>query len=419
MNGESLEIGKIRVTGADRTNHALLVELFDPLFQCKSVSEINEAISNIDGQMQAFEITKKPLSVSLEFSSSNRGPKVPVNLVVAVDEKSLTAKTGTEWRHNEITMNAGCSIHNVFGKGEKIDASFDLGKEYTSPFNFTFSKNLFFDRNIQFRTFLFSSTNERENHLVKEHHRFCHRSSFSWIKGSFSHIFSFGSVERTLSAPVITEDAISSFKSSIGYLFKYDTRNDPLLPSYGKYFHASSECSLLDQHSGLTVKNELSSQFHFPILSLGGCFGLIFPSHVPQNTLSFIDDKFFLGGPTSVRLFPLRSLGPQITMPEPPGKISTGGDLSAAFGVSFSFPIVSDLESIVRGHIWTNFGHLSNYHWRGENLSGISFGSGIIFKIFNIARLEANFGWRFTADKRESLSSSFVGPSLGISTEFL
>lgn len=104
MNGESLEIGKIRVTGADRTNHALLVELFDPLFQCKSVSEINEAISNIDGQMQAFEITKKPLSVSLEFSSSNRGPKVPVNLVVAVDEKSLTAKTGTEWRHNEITM---------------------------------------------------------------------------------------------------------------------------------------------------------------------------------------------------------------------------------------------------------------------------------------------------------------------------
>lgn len=146
---------------------------------------------------------------------------------------------------------------------------------------------------------------------------------------------------------------------------------------------------------------------------------MIFPSHVPQNTLSFIDDKFFLGGPTSVRLFPLRSLGPQITMPEPPGKISTGGDLSAAFGVSFSFPIVSDLESIVRGHIWTNFGHLSNYHWRGENLSGISFGSGIIFKIFNIARLEANFGWRFTADKRESLSSSFVGPSLGISTEFL
>ena len=61
------------------------------------------------------------------------------------------------------------------------------------------------------------------------------------------------------------EDQISSFKSSIGYLFKYDTRNDALLPSSGKYFQASSEGNFFNENRGITVKNEITSQLHLPV----------------------------------------------------------------------------------------------------------------------------------------------------------
>ena len=138
---------------------------------------------------------------------------------------------------------------------------------------------------------------------------------------------------------------------------------------------------------------------------------------------SFIEDKFFLGGPTSLRLFPLRSLGPQIIVPNSPGRISIGGDLLAMFGVSFSFPVIpQSITNNFRGHIWANFGHLSNGlrdSWKRENLSGISFGSGIIFKIFNLARMEANMGWRVITTENGCFRASFTGPSFGIGAEFL
>ena len=102
---ESFEIGKICILGVNKTSHALLAEFFNPLFKCRTIAEVDVLVSRINDQLQAFEITKKPLNVLLELSSAKSKQNAPmVDLVLTIHEKNLIAKTGTEWRQNEVTM---------------------------------------------------------------------------------------------------------------------------------------------------------------------------------------------------------------------------------------------------------------------------------------------------------------------------
>lgn len=67
---------------------------------------------------------------------------------------------------------------------------------------------------------------------------------------------------------------------------------------------------------------------------------------------SYLLDRFFLGGPLSVRGFKLNSIGPK------EGKESLGGNFYLESGISMSFPFTQDSKKYLVNQIFVNGGNL-------------------------------------------------------------
>ncbi|KAH7882451.1 surface antigen-domain-containing protein [Phlebopus sp. FC_14] len=129
-------------------------------------------------------------------------------------------------------------------------------------------------------------------------------------------------------------------------------------------------------------------------------------------------DKFFLGGPLSVRAFSVGGMGAR------EGVTSIGGDLYYALGLSLLGNVPGKREWPVKLHGWVNAGRVQGVG-EGAALSqtlhhaiihpSISVGLGLVYR-FDPARVELNFGLPIVAAKGETLRR---GVSVGVGLEFL
>jgi len=146
-----------------------------------------------------------------------------------------------------------------------------------------------------------------------------------------------------------------------------------------------------------------------------------------------LSDRVFIGGPTSVRGFSLRGIGPHdrgtrtlalyhhflyVFLAD-----SLGGDFGLETSAALSFPIVPDWKDFFKGHIFMNAGHASLYKDASYNLFrtmkdnlGVSVGYGFIFKVMNTARLELNMSVPLV--KKEAFRVH-EGLQIGIGVDFL
>lgn len=160
-------------------------------------------------------------------------------------------------------------------------------------------------------------------------------------------------------------------------------------------------------------------------------FGYIFPltSTSATNPVSNpvpIQDRFQMGGPTSIRGFSVNSLGPRHFSD------SIGGTGLMELGAQISFPFIQSVKHFARGHLFVNVGFLSEnagkicYNAIKERsfkslahkqmYPNVSVGAGFMFKMAETARLELNFAVPIVS--QEGIESN-RGIQVGIGMEFL
>jgi outer membrane protein insertion porin family len=145
-------------------------------------------------------------------------------------------------------------------------------------------------------------------------------------------------------SPTVRGDAGNSFKSSLTHTWINDKRDYPMLPNSGYLMKTVSELAGFGPLKGDVAffKTEAESQVALPFgntgitLTAGMRGGLLYPltlggESAPEKSL--INDRFQLGGPTTVRGFRLSGLGPH------DGPDAVGGDVYAAGGASLLFPV--------------------------------------------------------------------------------
>jgi outer membrane protein assembly factor BamA len=88
-------------------------------------------------------------------------------------------------------------------------------------------------------------------------------------------------------------------------------------------------------------------------VSLGLKNGILFPFSGTSGARSLFPDRFQLGGPTSVRMFKMNSIGPR------DNSDFVGGDLMWAAGVSLLGPIPKIAHWPLKAHAWINAGRLT------------------------------------------------------------
>lgn len=215
---------------------------------------------------------------------------------------------------------------------------------------------------------------------------------------------------------VIRDQAGKSVKSSMIHTWNLSNRDSPVFPTRGHLIRITNELAGVGGDARF-FKTEMTLQNNWTkniftltkTLKLGITIGN--KSAVP------LFDRFQMGGPTSIRGFPVNSLGPRQF------NDSIGGTSLIETGLQLSFPIVKSAANFARAHLFLNAGILSDKQIFTSEISSrndlnpnVSVGGGLMFKMAESARLELNFSVPILQQKGVE---SNRGLQVGIGMEFL
>ena len=276
-----------------------------------------------------------------------------------------------------------------------------------------------------------------------------------WTKGNSKHELSYSGAWRQLTglasnaSPTVRADAGDSVKSSIAHSWTKDRRDSPQLPTRGLLLRTASELAGWGPLRGDVsfFKSELETQAAVPIplpgmrnsgvsFTAGLRAGLLYPLSLRPSsapTASRLNDRFQLGGPTSVRGFRIAGLGPR------DGPDAVGGDVYAAGSANLlmPFPGVSP-ERPFRWQLFVTGGRLLALQGTGKEggamdseavrkgvydtvaelgrgLPSTAAGVGLIYAL-PVARFELNFSLPLVLRKGEDARK---GLQFGIGINFL
>jgi outer membrane protein insertion porin family len=214
-----------------------------------------------------------------------------------------------------------------------------------------------------------------------------------------------------------------SLKGSFSHCITIDNRNDSFMPTRGSLFKLFNEISIFGTKFS---KSEAECQFCFEMPK-----GFSFSSTIRSGLLlqfdgrrSNIADRFFLGGPSSVRGFNTRGIGPRAPGSTSLNSDSLGGDAfwSVGLGLLTPVPLMETYESF-KLHFFANAGSLFPLEGKGNIPLGrifkspiaASLGGGIVLRT-NFCRLEVNLSSPWIRGEQDRLSPRV---QIGIGANFL
>ncbi|KAG0223282.1 hypothetical protein BGW42_005998 [Actinomortierella wolfii] len=427
---DPMKTHKITVHGTAKTREGFMHRALSPLFEAQSLHEViglsRQMVRKLE-RFGIFEDVKVQLDSPKEDFLKDRKDLVDVGFWVKEGSR-VQIKTGTEAGNAEASAYGSLTVKNVFGGAETLNTSMAFGTRTSSAFQFSFATPLLADpdKNLSFNLF----SQSRNNTQWSSHEEDLKGGSVKY--STFSplgyHEFSYDGHWREITRPSenasmsIREQCGHSLKSSLTHMWIHDMRDEPLMPSTGHYFRLTQEYAGLGGDVN-HLRHELETQ-----VVRSNSKGYILSATVKSGYLhslngkpSKLSDRFFLGGPMSVRGFKSFGLGPR------DGHDSLGGDAYVSAGVSLltPFPGFPAPDSSVKGHLFANAGSLiavapgvKDPKKVVDDLTkapSVSVGAGVVYRHPQV-RIELNFALPLVATKTDALSR---GWQLGLGISFL
>lgn len=456
-------VSSVTVIGAPNTRHSFLKHIVDPLLSANrdrpyTQSELVREASIAASKLSKFDIFHPPVQVYVDKADKTNPTTTPTDVSVTykVTEKSrIFAKTGTDVGNAEGSAYANVQWRNLFGGAESLDLNAALGTRTRSSYQGSFETPILANPDFRLQVGGVQSTTQK---VFASHEELLKGgwAKFRYLSTSGSmHEFGYNGFWRQLTglsqdaSPSVRNDAGDTFKSSISHTWINDRRDNPILPMSGYYTRTSNEIAGLGPMAGdvAFLKSELETQQALPIpipgikgdsgvsLTTGFRAGLLYPltlTGASNPSLSRINDRFQLGGPTDVRGFRLSGLGPR------DGPDALGGDVYAAGGASLLVPLPKvGIEKPFRLQAFVNGGRLLALRSKekegtlssqevqqsmqetiaelGNGLPSMSAGIGLVYA-HPAARFELNFSLPLVLRKGEE---GRKGLQFGIGINFL
>ncbi|KAJ1972115.1 hypothetical protein H4R34_005518 [Dimargaris verticillata] len=214
-------------------------------------------------------------------------------------------------------------------------------------------------------------------------------------------------------------EAGHDIKSAVYLSLLGDYRDNPLLSTRGYMWKLYAELAGLGGDARF-IKQEGQTQGSVNlgrgfVLSASARAGLIKP--LQGNAVS-IADRFFLGGPTSLRGYHQFGVGPRDQSD------ALGGTVHWATGLSLFTPLPNVDTDMLKGHLWANAGALASVPHGGTLANTLatslqrpttSLGCGLVFH-YSMMRLELNFALPITATIWDQAKK---GWQFGLGVDFL
>ena len=248
--------------------------------------------------------------INVQVDTGADSDSVAINLYVQ-EKGAHTVSTSTSVVGGEGCMEFAWVYRNMLGGAEQVRSTFLVGHEQSNAVKLDLVKPYALDTfKLHLRLF-HNSQNFSKSSGYKDQRE---GLVLSAGRAHGPHVFSYELCRRSVEpAAGARREAESdrSFKSALQHTYVSDSRDDAVLPSAGRLLRATTELSgwFLGRYFW---RHQTDAQLHVPLplgatLSLSGSLGLLqaLSGHKP-----FLSDRFFVGGPLSMRGFQPRGLGP-------------------------------------------------------------------------------------------------------------
>uniref|UniRef100_A0A3Q3BVI6 SAMM50 sorting and assembly machinery component n=1 Tax=Haplochromis burtoni TaxID=8153 RepID=A0A3Q3BVI6_HAPBU len=393
LENKDVVVQQVHIDGLGRTKEDLLTYEISDVFQAKNLIDVMRKSHEARQKLLRLGIFRK-VEVVIDTSRGTGSHCV----VFKNDFVMITYQT----YYNEVL---GLKLPNVLGRAEKLTFQFSYGTKETS-YGLSFFKPQpgNFERNITLNVykvtgqFPWSSLRETDRGVSAELSFPVWKTSqtLKW-EGVWREL---GCLARTASFP-IREESGHSLKSSLSHGMVIDTRNSSILPRKGGLLKIHQELAGYTGGDASFLKEDFEIQlnktlFWDSVLSASLWGGLLLPIGDKPTSIA---DRFYLGGPTSIRGFSMYSMGPQSEGDYLGGEAYWAGGLHLYTPLPFR-PGMGGFGDLFRTHFFLNAGNLCNLNY-GEgpqaHLKKLaecirwSYGLGIVLRLGNIARLELNY----------------------------
>ena len=439
-------LSSVTVLGAPNTRRSFLAGIINPLLSANrdrpyTHSEVVREVAAAAHKLGRFGIYNDPISIFFDKPAKTDPSTTPSDVAVflSVQERGrVTAKTGTDLGNAEGSAYANVQWRNVLGGAETLDVNASLGTRTRSAYQTTFDTPIFSNPEYRLQVGGLQSSTQK----VFASHEEMARGAWTKLRWSTTsgsiHEVGYNGIWRQITglaqnaSPTVRKDAGDSVKSSVSHTWVSDRRDSTTLPTTGYMTKTFSEIAGWGPLKGDVAfwKSEMESQTAFPIplpgmansgisFTTGLRAGLVYPLTLGSNStpsMSRINDRFQLGGPTDVRGFRLSGLGPR------DGRDAVGGDVYAAGSANLLVPLPSvGAEKPLRLQAFVNGGRLlaisgekegemSNKQVQesvyntvaelGNGLPSMSAGIGLVYA-HPVARFELNFSLPLVIRKGE------------------
>ncbi|ETW10398.1 hypothetical protein H310_00714 [Aphanomyces invadans] len=440
VEGPPLKIRNVTVRGNKRTSPTLFENELQRAYAATTFGGVMESLNAAAVELRAFGIFD---SVDIFVDKSADGAHNETDVIITVKEsRMLSLYAGVESSGVEGTANTKLTLTNPLGHAEQVELSAAHGQYGSDGQNFSYRRPKFLGR-----PWWFTATAANE---VQVHERFSSfrekfrggTVSISDYNGVHDLAFNLGwrdivpvrnkKIPNTYAAsPSIMAEAVPSTKSSVKYTFNDDQRNDSTLPTSGRLLRVSAEVAGLwgDVHF---TKGEAEIQHNFPIgpiafnnpifnIMLSSRLGAVHSYGADKDRPARISDRFFLGGPLSLRGFNHKGVGPRAN-PDDGGVVtgdSLGGEVFYSVGASLGFPFPLPLLAMlgVRGHVFANAGTVMGWNrvldeknWMKNILDDTRAAAGVgLVVATRFGRLEANYSWVLKSLQGDRVKRAQIG----------
>ncbi len=369
--GESRKvyINKINIKGNVRTTDNVIRREFrlaegDPYNNTK-IKRSEQRINDLD----YFEPT------SIETVRTDQADKVDLNVEVQEKSTSNISFAAGYSTADGVVGKVGFNETNLFGKGQQLSASIgkaqkstDLGLSFTEPY--------LYGRPISGGFDLFSGTLEKSNSQYRPFEKRTYgltlRSGYN-VTEHLSHFVRYSIIKNNISN--VSDNASDYIKNSkgqkttslVGHTLAYDKRDRSNNPTEGYLLSLSQDYAGVGGNTHF-LRHGVAARKYFPIINedlvlmIGADAGYMYGTDGKSVDLA---DRYFLGGPESLRGFDMNGVGPRAKS----NGDSLGGNIYYTGISELKFPLGVGRELGLFGSVFVDVGTL--YKVDSNNQAGI------------------------------------------------
>ncbi|XP_060068746.1 sorting and assembly machinery component 50 homolog [Ylistrum balloti] len=403
------KVRRVLIEGLVRTKEDFLLPKIRDAFSAENFEQVVRQCVVSKANLQELGIFKT-VKITVDTCQAPGASQTDYDVKFIVEEKRVEGGVHTSAGNNDIESSLTLGLNNLFGRAEKLAARYAHTRNFRSRKNnqahIQFTKPLNGNPKVRLALGGYSTNTDVLLSGYKEASKGL-LAAFTFPSTLGTHTVQWDGVWRDLRALsrttpfAVREQAGHTLKSSVQHTVTTDTRDDKILPHAGFLLRAAQEYAGL---GGNVEFVKLNTEFQvnkeilpYIVVQLSAACGTMWG--VGNNKKIAINDKFFLGGPLTLRGFHDRGVGPHVEG----NALGTDAYWLCAAHIYTPLPFrpgLGGFGDLFRSHAFVNVGNVGSVELDKslkENIEQLSnefrlaYGAGLVLKLGNIARMELNY----------------------------